>query len=314
MRILVAGATGFLGGRIAQYLSAKKHQIIIGARNQIPKPVWLADAEVVKLPWNDLNHIRKICNGVDIVINAAGMNAKACIKDPIAAYDFNGLATGRLINAAASVNVKEFIYISTAHVYSSPLVGLISEESPTENLHPYATSHLAGEKYLEDACKKSGMKGTVLRLSNAYGVPVDDRADCWGLLVNDLCRQIAKTNILTLKSDGRDQRDFISIKSLLSMLEKILTSNIEREVFEIYNIGTGKSKSVLEMAELIQDRHHHLFGYRPSISKLAEEGSTESSLIFCCEKIKKIVQAIPDNEIEEIDDLLIYSKNQFSRP
>ena len=145
MRILITGGFGFVGGRLAVHLAQAGHQIVLGSRNASSPPIWLPQAEVVQIVWEDDRTLEHCCDGVDGVIQAAGMNEQDCAAGPVAALDFNGVATARLIEAASRAGVKKFIYLSTAHIYASPLVGTITEETFPRNLHPYATSHLAGE-------------------------------------------------------------------------------------------------------------------------------------------------------------------------
>ena len=66
------------------------------------------------------------------------MNAQDSLIDPKEAIEFNGRSTERLVIASIDAKVSKFIYLSTAHVYCSPLHGEISEESPILNKHPYA--------------------------------------------------------------------------------------------------------------------------------------------------------------------------------
>jgi len=124
-----------------------------------------------------------------VVILAAGMNAQDCLANPVAALDFNGVAIARFVGAAARAGVKRCIYLSAAHVYASPRVGNISEETCPKNLHPYATSHLSGEYAVLAANDRREMQGFVLRLSNAFGPPTSREVKCWSLVTNDLCRQ-----------------------------------------------------------------------------------------------------------------------------
>ena len=107
--------------------------------------------------------------------------------------DFNGVATKRLVEAASRAGVKKFIYLSTAHVYASPLVGTITEQTLPNNSHPYASSHLAGESAVLNADERGVIQGVVMRLSNAYGAPMHKGVNCWMLVVNDLCRQAVQT-------------------------------------------------------------------------------------------------------------------------
>src|SRR3546814_17036700 len=93
------------------------------------------------------------------------MNAQNCAANPVEALEFNGVATARLVQAAARVGIRRFIYLSTAHVYCAPLTGTITEDTCPRNLHPYATSHLAGENAVLSAVQAGEISGMVLRLS-----------------------------------------------------------------------------------------------------------------------------------------------------
>lgn len=72
--------------------------------------------------------LEQICVGVDAVMHMARMNTQDCAADPVAALDFNALATARLLRAAVRQGVKRFIYISTADVNGNPLNGVITEK------------------------------------------------------------------------------------------------------------------------------------------------------------------------------------------
>ena len=119
------------------------------------------------------------------------MNAQDCDADPVAAFQVNGVGSARLRLAANRAGVRRIIYFSTAHVYRSPLVGTITEDCRTLNLHPYAKSHLAGESALYSYPDLTGPETLVLRMSNAFGAPLHPSANCWGLLANDLCNKLS---------------------------------------------------------------------------------------------------------------------------
>ena len=136
MRILITGGFGFVGGRLAVHLAQAGHQVLIGSRNESNPPDWLPQAEVAQIKCNDDCFIESSWEGVDVIIHAAGMNAQDCAADPVAALDVNGVATARLVEAASRAGVKKFIYLSTAHIYASLLVGTITEETLPRN--PYA--------------------------------------------------------------------------------------------------------------------------------------------------------------------------------
>jgi UDP-glucose 4-epimerase len=265
MRILITGGFGLVGGRLAQQLQRTGHQIVLGSRHAAAAPAWLPEADVVKCAWNDASALAEICRGVDVVIHAAGMNAQDCEADAVAALEFNGLATARLCAAAVRSGVKRFIYLSTAHVYASPLVGSFTEASCPRNLHPYATSHLAGENAVLHAGQRGKIEAVVLRLSNAFGAPAHKDVNCWMLLVNDLCRQVVVSKSMVLRSAGVQRRDFISLTEVGRAIEHVINLNATKLDGGIVTIGGAWAPRVIEMVELVQARCAVVLGFTPAI-------------------------------------------------
>ena len=313
MRILITGGFGFVGGRVAQHLHQVGHQIVLGSRSASKSPNWLPQAEVLRTSWNDRDALEKICNGVEAVIQAAGMNAQDCAADPAAALEFNGLATANLLESARRAGVKRFVYLSTAHVYSSQLANTIDEASCPRNLHPYATSHLAGENAVLYAsqCTRQ-MYGTVLRLSNAFGVPTHAEANCWMLLVNDLCRQAVCDRRLKLHSAGLQRRDFVTLHDVGRALAHMLELPDERVQGSIFNVGGGSAKRVIDMAEMIQARCLELFGFSPEIIRHQPIlGESSSDLHYIIAKLLGTDFTLDCDFHGEIDATLRFCNDNF---
>lgn len=290
------------------------HQIVLGSRNPVSSRVCLTQAEVVKTDWNDARALEQICSGVDVVMHAAGMNAQDCAADPVAALDFNGVATARLVAAASRAGVKRLVYLSTAHVYVSPLGGTITEETCPRNLNPYATSHLAGENAVFSASQHGEIQGIVLRLSNAFGAPVHKDVNCWTLLVNDLCKQAVQTRKLVLQSSGLQQRDFISMTEVSRVAEYLAVGHGASMQASIFNVGAGVSQSVLEMAQLIQQRCVQILGFEPVLQRVQPEVDEQHArLIYQVSRLAEInFNVCPDN-IKEIDQLLNFCELSFTK-
>ena len=295
------------------HLAQVGHQILLGSRRFQPTPDCLPCARVLTTNWDNDNQLRQTCKNVDIVIHAAGMNANDCDKNPVAALAFNGVATARIVNAASEAGVNQFIYLSTAHVYSHALIGTITEETCPKNLHPYATTHLAGEFSVLAPNKKSDMDAIVLRLSNVFGAPINKKVDCWTLLVNDLCKQAVEKRFLTLRSSGIQHRDFISMSKLCLIIEQLIYDGGGERRNGIFNIGNGVSQSVLEMTEIIQDRCKQILGFQPDILRPSEINNFNCvplnyDSIYLNNLLAKF-NYIDAND--EIDDLLRFCKSNF---
>ena len=198
----------------------------------------------MQIVWDDLTSLEKACDRVNIVVHAAGMNAADSASNSTEALKVNGLSTAKLLDSAISSGVEKFLYISTGHVYKSPLTGNVQETNKLENIHPYASSHRAGEDMVRYAHQQQLIGGIVTRLSNGYGSPMHKNVDCWMLLVNDLCRQAVETGRLVLKSSGVQSRDFIPMTSVCEIFSSLITKDKHTIGDGVFNIGSGQSMSV----------------------------------------------------------------------
>jgi UDP-glucose 4-epimerase len=315
-RILITGGFGFVGGRFAVHLAQAGHQIVLGSRNATSPPDWLPQAEVAKIEWDNDRALKNSCDGVDIVIQAAGMNAQDCAIDPVAALAFNGLATARLVAAASLAGVSRLLYLSTAHVYASHLMGTITEETCPRNLHPYATSHLAGEHAVLSASQRGQIQGIVLRLSNGFGSPMHKDVNCWMLLVNDLCLQAVQTRRLVLQTNGLQQRDFIGLTKVCRVVEHFLVGNGESKQTGVFNVGSGMPQSVLAMAQLIQKRCTHVLDFEPVLQNVKGGVNEQNPQLMTYRDDKLAALGINFDGLDntaEVDTLLRFCKSAFTQ-
>ena len=309
MRILITGGFGFIGGRLALYLNDVGHEITLASRSASPPPKWLKHAKVAVSAWNSDQSLEELCYQIDVVIHAAGMNSQDSASDPLAALEFNGLVTSRLVSAAIGSGVKRFIYLSTAHVYSSPLAGYITENILPINGHPYATSNLVGEDYVLSANKSSKIEGIVTRLPNTFGSPVDRNTNCWMLLINDLCWQSATTRRMILNSSGSQRRNFISLFDAVRAIEHLLNLNKDKIGTGLFNVGGDWTPTINEVALTVQKRCHEVLKFIPEIVKTVHNNSERNfELNYCTNLLKKTGFRPKLNNIDEIDNLLIFCR------
>jgi len=311
MRVLITGGFGYLGGRIAQSLVNQGYQVVLGSRREQSAPDWLPKIELARIDWNDESSLKISCKNIDVIIHAAGMNAKESAEDPVAALEFNGVATERLVRASVFAGVTKFIYLSTAHVYSSPLVGKIDEESCLTNKHPYATSHVAGENAVLWANREKQIRGIVLRLSNVTGAPVSKGVNCWMLLIHDLCKQAITKKELQLKSKKIEKRDFVSIKFVVDVIEGFVSDKIKSE-YNIFNVGSGKTYSIDEIALIVKDRCEKIFKDTIDINNRAcSMNNSREELSYIINRLNNDGVFVKDDICSEIDDILLFCNNNF---
>lgn len=302
---LITGGFGFVGGRMACYLDEAGHRVVLGSRIQRPCPAWLPHADVRKMAWSDEESLAKACREIEVVIHAAGMDAAGCAADPAGAFEVNQHGTARLVRAACRSGVKLFVFLSTAHVYSSPLEGVITEELIPTNPHPYAASNLAGEKEVIEGTKNRETRGVVIRLSNGFGVPASEDTKCGILVVNDLCRQAVETRRMVLKTSGGQRRDFIAMPDAVETIYRLTEPPVP--CGGIFNLGGGWAPTIRQVAIVIQERCLRILGFAPEIkTKQPADGSASPTLEFRSDALGRAGIEIPRRQEEEIDRLLEY--------
>ena len=265
MNILIIGGSGFLGGRIYHYFKSKNFNTKVLIRNKNFNSKLYFKNDQITFNFKNLSKLNAVCKNIDVIIHVAGMNSRQSYNKPKDAIYIKKNFTKELIKIAEKQNVKKFFYISTAHVYSDFLNKRYSEKSVTKNTHPYALSNIEGEKILLKHNKKnSKIKIFILRLSNSFGKPIDYRVNCWKLFVNDLCYQSVKNKKMIITQHPDIKRDFIPINNFLKVIEFFIkTKNNYSNI--IFNVGSGKSLKLSEMAKIIRKRVLINLGYLPEI-------------------------------------------------
>lgn len=311
MKLLVTGARGYVGGRLCRFLAEySSHEVVCGSRSATHGMAGTFAAAVTD--WSSEESLYKACEGAEAVVHLAAMNAADCAADPAGALAMNGVATARLLQAAKKAGVRRFIYLSTAHVYGSPLTGAISENSWPCPLHPYATSHRAAEDIVLAADKLGQIEGIVLRMSNAFGAPADPDANCWDLLFNDLCRQAVTTGGMTLRSSGMQRRDFLPMTDVCRAILHFLDLPLARQDRRLFNLGGNWSPTVFEAANIAADRCAPLLGARPSVSRVEPAvGEVAADLSYVTDALQQTGFRLSADRTAEIDALISFCMKTY---
>jgi UDP-glucose 4-epimerase len=251
MRVLVTGASGYLGARFARYIVNKLPGVELLLASRSGDCDWLEGLGVqVALDFERAGPL-SIPTSIDAVVHLAATNEIDCV-DVNKALQTNVNGTWRLIEGMANHSVKRFIYASTIHVYGE-LHGRLTESSPVSVKHPYGFTHQMAEQLFEYAAQRYSLDVTCLRFSNIIGAPVDARVNRWSLLVNGLCCQAVQSGRLEIKTP-ESRRDFITMTDASAAIERALINDSCRSGFDVFNIASGRSMSVREMADLIAAR------------------------------------------------------------
>ncbi len=166
MRILVTGATGFIGYEVARQLAHDR----LSPRLMVRRPergllLSRLDAELIHGDLNSEESLKRSVDGVDAVIHLA---ARATFEEYRAVRPSIVDGSERLIEAAAAAGVRSFVYGSSLFVYDSQSAAIDAGTVPRPRLD-YGRAKLEAERRLETVAQRSGMTLTILRLPHVYG-------------------------------------------------------------------------------------------------------------------------------------------------
>jgi len=310
--VLITGGLGCLGGRLGEYLMEAGYQVVIGSSRQDAKlPNELENCSLVYTDFDDIDTLADICHEVDCVIHLATVNAQQSQDDPKLAIKVNGIGTYNLIQASVKSSVKYFLYFSTAHIYGSPLAGEINENTLPKPVHPYAITHRLAEDFLLESISKQDIKGSVVRLSNSIGLPLIKEANCWMLFINDVCKQAVVDRRIVIHSNPDSERDFIPMNTVCEITEYFL-SNHTTASYPIFNVGSGISYALLQIAKMIANRCEELFGFCPKIVYSENNISQNLKLEYKVNKLTMEMGYITNNNLNpSIDEVLRFCNAEF---
>ena len=183
-----------------------------------------------------------------------------CRLDPLGALHANAGGTLALVSAAGSANVSRFVQLSTYKVYGNSPSGIITETTPCHPRSHYAITHRMAEEYARWLHPDS----VVLRLSNGFGAPVDQvsTADCWNIIVNEMCRQAVENGQVTIRSSGQGWRNFVPMNDVVSAL----VAGIRGLPAGTYQLGATQSMQLVRMAQSVARVCNETLGFSPSVT------------------------------------------------
>jgi UDP-glucose 4-epimerase len=275
LRILITGASGYLGGRISSYLDAQGHEIYAQLR-QIPSDncAWISSMhEVLQGDLTDTKFLSQICHiPFDAVIHTVSFNHHQSENDIDQTLAVNVGITWNLLKILVPTKLNRFIYLSTQQVYGKTGAVKITESCLPAPVNAYGLTHLMSEEVVNQFSRTSETIGLNLRLSNIVGAPAFPSSDCWWLVVHDLCRMALKQKEIRLLSDGTPQRDFLNVNDLFSILHQLLQVSTTNATI---NLGSGVTYTILEVAQEVARVYQQRSGIK--IPVILKDGTTMDS-------------------------------------
>ncbi len=271
MKILVTGGTGYIGSHTCVQLIEKGWQPVIidslvnskiSVLDRIQQITGTRPA-FIEGDVRDADLLQKVLkeHAIEAVIHFAGLKAVGeSVAQPLRYYDNNVHGSVVLMQAMQKRGIKTLVFSSSATVYGDATEMPLKEDAPTSATNPYGQSKLMVEKIIADLCSSDpSWSITALRYFNPVG------AHASGLMGEDpqgipnnlmpFLAQVAVGRREELQVFGKDYqtpdgtgvRDYIHVIDLAQGHLSALWYGHGKAGHHIFNLGTGKGNSVLEM-------------------------------------------------------------------
>lgn len=250
-KAFITGGAGFIGSHIAEKILESGKKVVIfdnlsvGSMNNVPK-----GAEFIQGDILNKEELENAMKGCDIVFHdAAFVSIRGSFDKLRHEINSNCLGTLNVFEAAVNAGVKKLIYASSMAVYGHPENIVTKENDLTIPNSFYGYSKLRGEEYAKFFEKEYGLKTVCLRYFNTYGVK--QTPSPYVGVTTIFINNVLNNKPMVVYGDGMQTRDFVWVKDIAEANYLAANSNISNEVF---NVGSGKSYSILEIAKMIQSR------------------------------------------------------------
>ena len=288
--ILVSGGAGYIGSHVTVELVNSGYDVIVadnlsncdltcfeGARRIVGKELRLYELDFCDKDAADRLFAE---NSIDAVIHFAAFKAVGeSVADPLKYYSNNLQSFVNVIAAAKEHGCRNILFSSSATVYGETDKLPVTENSPRQSAtSPYGNTKQICEDILRDSIKAySGLKGIALRYFNPIGAHPS-------ALIGELPRgvpanlvpyitqtAIGKRECLSIfgndypTKDGTCLRDYIDIVDLARAHVAAVTRMVEgamKTPYEIFNIGTGKPVSVMELVTTFEKVNNLKLNYK----------------------------------------------------
>ena len=256
--ILVTGSSGFIGNYLVPQLLNQNYKVFgISKRKQKSFKNFVSSS----MDISKINNSKLQNNFSKIIHMAALSDVDYCNTNPSKCYETNIQGTQKMLEIARKKDA-EFIFLSSSHIYGNSKNLPLSETESSSPLSHYASSKKISEILCETYARTYGLNIRIARIFSVYG-PNSSKSN----LIFNIINQAIHNSQITL-GNITPKRDFIFIDDLITGLLNVINS--KKKKYDIYNLGTGKSTSIVDIINLVlnfSNKKTHIISKKDKIRK-----------------------------------------------
>jgi UDP-glucose 4-epimerase len=248
MKILVTGGAGFIGSHIVEYLVQRGDSVTVVDNLNTGKIENLKSVfkkiNFAQIDIRDFKVLKNLMENIDGIFHQAAMaSVQDSFKIPEKFHDVNVNGTENIFKIAKEFGIK-VVYASSSSVYGDTSILPTTESDEKRPINPYAKTKLEKDKLAEQYAK-NGLKVIGLRYFNVFG-PRQSKE--YAGVIKLFLERIQQGLPPLVNGDGLQIRDFVYVDDVVNANILSMESDID---FEFFNIGTGTTISILDLANII---------------------------------------------------------------
>ncbi|MEM4736161.1 MAG: GDP-mannose 4,6-dehydratase [Candidatus Thorarchaeota archaeon] len=254
MTAIVTGCAGFIGSNLVDALLKRGHRVIGVDNLRTGSLDNLAQAQRsgrFTLVQEDICSSKLTClltHDADVLFHLAAISSvPESIERPIDVNEVNLGGTLNVLELARKMDVKRFVFSSSAAVYGNVDHLPVLEEDALRPLSPYAASKVAAETYVRVFQETYGVDTTILRYFNVYG-PRQNTTGYGGVVAVFISQALANEPV-TVHGEGKQRRSLIYVDDVVRAT--ILAGEVPGASGQTINVSAPESVSIVELAEMV---------------------------------------------------------------
>jgi UDP-glucose 4-epimerase len=244
-KVLVTGGAGFIGFHLCNKLSQLTDDLTIYDNISSGLMKNVKDVPKANFIKGDILDLKTLCSlpKSDLIYHlAAQVVVGYSMENPLVDFETNAKGTLCVLEKARKDDAK-VVFASSAAVYGNPAVFPTPESYGFHPFSCYGLSKVVGEEYCQMYREQYGLDIVITRFANVYGLR------CHGVIHDFLDKLSNNPNKLEIIGTGEQCRDFVHVSDVVAALVKVGSEDYVNG--EVYNLGLGKTTSIIELAKLI---------------------------------------------------------------
>ena len=250
MKILITGACGLIGSRLASHLSIQEHELVGIGKSKPDQLTLNIFSQFLILDLSSINAVDSLNNfflsDIDLIIHCASQQPRPGLT--FSEYRKGNIdTTENIVEWAKNSKVKSLITFSTLAFLDFPIdeYSFLTERTVANPKNYYSLSKWISEVYLNLEANNSHL--TIL----CFRIPSLVHEKQQGGIVNTYWNSAKKNQDLDVYDKGKFRRNLIYIDSILELIDIMLTSHHNFNGFNLYNVGSEDAWTLLEIAQYI---------------------------------------------------------------